>query len=167
MPLSPTAKKEVQIEFINKLEKTVNALIEFAQGNEAPLAALFNTPTPLVPTTDGAVADAFQQPHIETGIALVPPKSSIPDADKCHCAMAVKDKSSSTQLCLACGKNAYENHYVFSHTDEGKELLAQYKLKDHPVLPGVVLMALPADAAFGQWPITDLEDEAVYGEEAS
>jgi hypothetical protein len=127
--LRPTAKKEEQVNLINRHDEILAFLVEYAFGDEEALTRLqaymskslsTATPTAEAPPTAG-VAAAFA---IDKAPAAVIPFPS-PAADKCACPMAVKVKDSATHLCQLCGLNAYENKYVFAHTDEGKTLLDQ------------------------------------------
>lgn len=140
MPLSPTATKKEQIALINHLESTLDLLVSFAFGDENALDKLT---TMMAQATSEAPKGATTP--VTFAIESAPPTSNLvpfhvaaqpfsgqptiipPTNFKCKCPMAVKDKDSVTHLCLVCGLNAYENHYVFSHTDEGKAMIAGQK----------------------------------------
>lgn len=144
MPLSPTAPKKDQIELLNHLEATLGLLVSFAFGDEDALAKLEAMMSRAVANSDIGKTGATQP--ITFAIEPAKPASNVltmpspfpatqalppdpgPYADfKCKCPWAVKDKDSATHLCLLCGMNAYESHYVFSHTDAGKLLLSGEK----------------------------------------
>jgi hypothetical protein len=136
--LKPTAVKKEQIDHINLLGRAVAALIDFAAGDDEALqkfldgqagqaaspATTGEAPAP----NSGAIAAAFAIDKPVSNLIQMPGVAD--DSLKCKCQIAVKDKDSATHLCLLCNKNAYENHYVFAHTDDGKNLLAH---KEEPI----------------------------------
>ena len=163
MPLASTADKKTQIAFINKMETVVQALLDYANGDENALDALNrhlgSEPAPTQQAILPEVSNVVQMPSPGPGRPV-----TVPDEDKCTCAMAVKDKHSSTHLCLLCNKNAYANHYVLSHTPEGQALrngTGPVTVAPEMVQPAESTMVfLPAPAE-----LAPCSDEEAYGED--
>jgi len=116
--LASTSKKAEQVAVINKLSRVVSCLLAYAQGDESALDRALETAN-TVPeiVKEPAKTAPTEQPQaspfpIESNVPLegvavgTRTPNDVKTDDECKCPMAVKDKMSSTHLCMICRKNA-------------------------------------------------------------